>query len=959
MVAGWRTWWFLGLALALGCDGAVPALGGLADGGADGWPAPDPVAAPHDDGAPTITLTGWTRVDDTTVEFEGVATDDARVVALEARVGFSGPYRLDRPDPFDGHFVGQAPVPPVGVFPLTLTAYDAGGRAGTAQVLLDDRPAVAADPPLLTVIAPADGLETNAPVVEVRGTAFSDAGIATVEVNAVGRSFGVVATGDHFRHWARTVPLRPGVREVLRITARDTLGQITAVERVVVSRAAPPHGPPEVVATVPPDGAALEQAQVELAITTRSSAPVTAVEFRVGDGAWQRARGAGDAWVAPLRLAPGGNAIELLVTDEGGLTGLHALTLVNAEGGWADGPVVILRPPGGQGGDVVFDLDRAGIDALFDPALQARTVLFEVDARGLLLRAVRAIRGACGGGCPPSWGPPEQAAWAALTATPADARYEATALGPAAAVADAVLPVPLGVVLAEALDRPVDRPLLDEAALVDALLSEVAQAHPAVRDGWLAVTLADALQGMRPWAARLGPQGDHPGLVDGAVEGQVFQGDVRVRLVARSNVAVYGGVDLAAGQPGFFAAPPPGEPVAELDFQDPERFAIQGLAAQPTVDLTLQLTPAPERAALATALEGAAPAGAAWTLDSALRDAGTRQWQDLQTGCDACAGQDTGALLWRDGAGRVDLAEVAVGRAGYDCPEAGPCPVARPTPAGVPERLRRLTALDCARVEDCAALPGAVCHRSGRDDDRGLCVAAEAVACHTDHGCVGDETCLAGRCVPPERVVCRADAECAAGALCHDGLCRAVPPGWLRLWLIDEDAAPPPAYAWDLVAEVLGAALDDGGRAPARFPLQGLPLGPGGPAVEGALRAALQADREGLAQALLGQLVDQGQRADLYLDRAPDGAVWLLIGGCDRPGEGGCERPSDDSIYTLRGQLLDQRLPDGRTGLPLAAVAAGDALLLRRRQGTFRVDVAAVDDEEVRLWLRGEQALQR
>ncbi len=185
-----------------------------------------------------------------------------------------------------------------------------------------------------------------------------------------------------------------------------------------------------------------------------------------------------------------------------------------------------------------------------------------------------------------------------LTMTPANADVTGTSSESLQQLVDALASVgeipPFGVVLADALGIEVTDPVVSRESLVTALRENFVATHPAVGEqGTLDVTLADALADMAPLADRYGPQGDHPGVVAGEVNGEVFGPGFVMRVRADSNLRIMDGVDASIGK-GFVTTVddrtgPSFDDALEFDFDDPARFGLEGVADDLRVDLRVRL----------------------------------------------------------------------------------------------------------------------------------------------------------------------------------------------------------------------------------------------------------------------------------------------------------------------------------------------------------------------------------
>ena len=151
--------------------------------------------------------------------------------------------------------------------------------------------------------------------------------------------------------------------------------------------------------------------------------------------------------------------------------------------------------------------------------------------------------------------------------------------------------------LAESLAIAPNDEFLDTQSVVASLKQNLLITHPAVPEsGKLTLTLADALTDMATLAERLGPVGDHPGVLlpEYPVYGEVFGPDFEMRVVAASNLRVLDGVDLGAGKDFISVIAdvtgPTFDDEAEFDFSDPEKFSLGGLAANPSLDLRFAIS---------------------------------------------------------------------------------------------------------------------------------------------------------------------------------------------------------------------------------------------------------------------------------------------------------------------------------------------------------------------------------
>lgn len=966
-----------------------------------------PFAPPADDAAPTIEIAEVIDLEDGTAQLTGVSADDRAVVALEVSAGLSGPYPIAPPAEGFAAWTAIVPVPPAGPVTFDAMVFDEGGRTGTASITLDRPRPQDMTAPTLTITAPADGLETNAGRLFVEGTAEDASGVRSVEVVMVvgdgdEMSLGMARTADHFAHWSIEAPVSPGAETTYIARARDSAERLAEARVTVISRAAPPHAAPILVESTPADGATVAARAQTLEMVFESGAPIDAVLVRVGDGPGQDAMGAGPRWTVPIRLRPDDNPINIIARDSDGLVS-RTVMMIRMDDGFGDGPVIALGAPTPPGGDVHLDLDKDGAAAMFPVDVQRDTILMYLDPREMVTNALGQIRALCGPGwdspdfepeCPAEWGAPERNLWGLLTMTPRRTNVDGTGFEELAALAIELIGVSFGEVLGDALGLELDQVVLPDEPLVDAIIELLIGSHAnAGPGGTLPVSLEAGLQDMKPLGCTFGADdAGHPGFIasgedcgdtESGVQAAVLTDEFRMQLTLTSNLRLYEGADLARARKEYFADRPPGVGVVALDFLDPDRFDMSGIAPVPLVTMDFQMLESDDAATPGTAVS---PIGLgdsdvwgfpSWSLERIVARSSINAFGALRTGCDLCDPQ-TDELAYRSDGAR-DLAEVVIGRVGYDCDPADlvSCPNQLPTPDGLPERFTdQLDAYDCAADADCRGFgDGFECHRQGR------CVETAAIACDRDQNCAAGELCVFGDCMAAAEVACRFDTDCPAAQVCHDNACIEVPAGWFRFWMpAGVVRLPDPAYMWDIVLEVAQARMLDGGVAQgdgdATFHLEGVPAGLTAEFIEEEVRQQLHAQRFELADALLGRYTNPDYPVDLYIDVFGD-AGWLMVSQCrlglahpqipcQSPGMPlGCVAAEDlctpDPLVGLYSNAaagmpsrLDRAAPSDLTGVPLTDLSMGDVLYFRAADGAVqRVEVEAVDATSIKLWLRG------
>lgn len=277
---------------------------------------------------------------------------------------------------------------------------------------------------------------------------------------------------------------------------------------------------------------------------------------------------------------------------------------------------LVLRLPEGVPPEITLDLDRSEVQALFGPVAEQITLL-TLDTAPYVAAALDEVKAACG----TDWrqdkrnptynceltplgrtfrGPdgrwqtsPEYSLVRILTMTPANAEVDGTSVALLSGVADFLrLGGGFNQILADTFDIPRTREILETASLAQAIVTQVAGPHPGtLPDGALTITLADALDDLRPLARRLGPTPHHPGLVevDAGTFGRVFSDAFRMVAQVQSNLRILEGLDLQRGKDyiGVVVDPDGGDSPKEIsfDFADPDRFRIEGIVDTPTLDM--------------------------------------------------------------------------------------------------------------------------------------------------------------------------------------------------------------------------------------------------------------------------------------------------------------------------------------------------------------------------------------
>jgi len=596
---------------------------------------------PLDPRAPTVAITApaeGATLADARYRITGTATSLSGVAAVEVRVGPNAPLLAASTDGFARWSV-ESPLP-TGSFVIEAVAIDnTGRRSETPARVRVIRTTLASDAvsPSVTITSPADGTTSLTALALVQGTAADDRGVARMEVrrNGVVLDERPVLTDDAFAHWARLVPLEPGALNVITVVAFDARGGSGSSSVRIQSRAEIDRVPPAVTITSHRDGDRVNADRVSLAGTASDNSALREVKVRAGLrasgaaepvwGEWLVARSADGfaRWTAELPIPVGAVSVQARAIDAAGLAATATVALTNDfVPEWSQEVSYPLRLRDGDPTPTVsMSLDRAGVNEVINASIQRGTELLRINPTALLTNALDAIKVACGRdwrldsanpnldcsrtplgqtfrGADGRWqSSPEFALVRLLTMTPANVEVTGTSIAQLRGIADALgLGGGFSQILAETLRIPRNREIVTTASVVTALRTRWMASHPNFpADGTLPVTLYDAMNDLTPLAARFGPAGGHPGVLDPASppRSAVFTPAFRMVIIADSNLRWLDGLQLARGKDYMATVVdtrgPTYNDVLEFSFTDPSRFDVQGITPAPTVDLRFRI----------------------------------------------------------------------------------------------------------------------------------------------------------------------------------------------------------------------------------------------------------------------------------------------------------------------------------------------------------------------------------
>lgn len=604
-----------------------------------------PDATPPGDAPPEVMLTspkGGNAVADEPLTIRGIARDDHGIASVFVKVG-PNVARLAQSDDGFATFSITTAVPQ-GTFDVEAYAFDTSGQKSAIDRITLVAPTKSSDngAPTVTVTSPADGSAPLHSLVLVQGTASDDRGVVGMDVYRNGELLTErpVETDDFFAHWARLVPLTPGLDNVLRFVARDAGGREGETTITLFGRADVDRDPPELAVTTPPDGDTVQTDRLEVRGTANDNIGVREVKVRVGSvppgasavayGPYVRADTTDGfaTWSASLEVPVGRFTLEVRAIDLNGLGTTLELSLENAfVPTYAAEVEIPLRLRDVTAPTLRFELDEQGVNDIISEDIQRDIVLLELETTELLTNAVNRIKESCGTAWRAdnpdpghdcsltplgrTYGQAQGVPWQQsaeyslvriLTMTPRNAVVAGTSIAELEGIANS-LDVGGGFnqILAETLGIGITQEVVSTASVVRALQNYWMASHPEVRPGArLPITLYDGMNDLAPLRERFGPKGGHPGLLDPAFtpHSKVFDDSFKLVLGAQSNLRWMDGVDLsdARAKPAkdYIAlihdtTGPNYDDVLEFDFTDPKKFDVQGLVSAPKVDLRMTL----------------------------------------------------------------------------------------------------------------------------------------------------------------------------------------------------------------------------------------------------------------------------------------------------------------------------------------------------------------------------------
>jgi len=420
---------------------------------------------------------------------------------------------------------------------------------------------------------------------------------------------------------------------VLTFTATDSSGHQVSSHITLFGKATTDRMPPTLIVRNPTEGSTVTTENIPVEGSAQATTGVRDVRVRLGYTTadsdtlvyteYENAKTA-DGYAnfqASLPARRGALTLEVVATNLNGITTRVAYPFNHDfDSDWSDEvdlPLFLRKDT--RGDPFTLSLTKDGVNDVFSADLQRDTEVLELDTTTLITDALNKIKSSCGnawqadsldphhdcskaGYSSPWQESPEYSLVRLLTFTPANVVVAGTSLAKLEGLADGLnIGGGFHTILAQVLGIPATQEIVPTPAVTRALQECWMQAHPNVLPGAkLPVSLYDAMQDITSLAEKLGPVGEHPGVLDPTAppHAQVLTDAFQMKLVATSNLRWFDGIIATAddGQPlkDYLAlvddqSGPTRDDLLEFDFEDPSRFEISGLAPHPLADLRLAL----------------------------------------------------------------------------------------------------------------------------------------------------------------------------------------------------------------------------------------------------------------------------------------------------------------------------------------------------------------------------------
>lgn len=402
-------------------------------------------------------------------------------------------------------------------------------------------------------------------------------GSVSASVGLSGFSRGAASVSEN-GEFAMPVSLAEDRVNVIEVELKDGAGETTLARVPVVHDGRPPELD---VKLTPPSGG---ENLAELSGTATDPYGISAVEVHTESGSVLRL-GSAPTFTTTLRLAVGENHFTVVARDLAGNETREEVSLRKPR-------VIWLGAPKRDAGATQIDLTRFDLEELLTPENQQSLSVVQVGLRAPIKEALLRIREPERFGVDTSeWGTAERNLQRILNMTPDTADLSGTSVEELLSIANAVgLPSPR--MLAELLSTGVTDFIVDLDVAADVLSDKLVGTHPNIEqaeDGEyvLDISLYDVFQNLTTLAARFGPEGGHPGIMDGESYSAVLEPGFLISLPVSSNLVQFDAVDLSRGAKDFLFLLD-GERVLDFDTLTDD-FTVVGLKDEPTVDLRIKL----------------------------------------------------------------------------------------------------------------------------------------------------------------------------------------------------------------------------------------------------------------------------------------------------------------------------------------------------------------------------------
>jgi hypothetical protein len=221
-------------------------------------------------------------------------------------------------------------------------------------------------------------------------------------------------TSNNFESWSRRVPLLSGQENVLRVVAEDGAGNTGSDEISLFGRSQPDGERPQISISEPAADSSVNSGNIEVSGEASDNLAVREVKVRTGpapEGGCQDRQNVDwidyvqadsddgfASWTAGVMIDPGTQCVEARAIDVSGIAQSQIITVTNNfQETWSEDELFFMRlNPFGTPPLVNLTLSKTGVSEVINESIQRDTVVSELDSTALLVNSLDSLKSACG-----------------------------------------------------------------------------------------------------------------------------------------------------------------------------------------------------------------------------------------------------------------------------------------------------------------------------------------------------------------------------------------------------------------------------------------------------------------------------------------------------------------------------------------------------------------------------------